>query len=310
MDARENCNLRALKAMAMPEKSGTGIIVGRFQTYKLNAEHQRLIDTVVARHKRVLVFLGSNPAPSEVNPLDFKWRRELFDGPYKDKVEVLEVPDAPDDRIWSQELDRRILELRPEGEVMLYGTASGFCEAYSGRYPTEVLEAEEEGETFDLDTSEGRIDPASFRAGAIYAMLCRFPTAYPTVDIAVLRDDGREVLLARKENELKWRFPGGFADPSDESFEITAIRELVEECGEIRIDNLLYLGSLKMDDWRYRGTLDSVITHFYVCEWVDGDAQPDDDIAELRWFKTEGLLPEALMPVHRPLLELLKLYLS
>ena len=109
----------------MPEKSGTGVIVGRFQTYKLNAEHQRLIDIVVARHRRVVIFLGSNPAPSEVNPLDFKWRRELFSERYSGKVEVLEVPDAPDDRIWSQELDRRILELRPEGEVILYGTAAG-----------------------------------------------------------------------------------------------------------------------------------------------------------------------------------------
>ena len=222
----------------MPEKSGTGVIVGRFQTYKLNAEHQRLIDIVVARHRRVVIFLGSNPAPSEVNPLDFKWRRELFSERYSGKVEVLEVPDAPDDRIWSQELDRRILELRPEGEVILYGTAAGFCEAYSGRYPTEILEADEEGATFDLDTSLGHIDPASFRAGAIYAMLCRFPTAYATVDVAVLRDDAREVMLARKANEHKWRFPGGFADPSDESFEVSALRELAEECGEIRIKNL------------------------------------------------------------------------
>lgn len=294
----------------MPEKTGTGIFVGRFQTYRLNAEHRRLIDSLLQKHQRVVMALGSNPAPSELNPLDYKWRVSLFDGPYKGIVETIEIPDVPDDRMWSQELDRRIMELRPEGEVILYGTQERFQQRYSGRYPTQALETTDEMETFDLDTSEGQIDAASFRAGVIYSMLCRFPTAYASVDIAVLRNDGQEILLARKANEAKWRFPGGFADPSDESFEITAIRELLEECGEIRIDELNYLGSLKMDDWRYRDSLDCVITHLYACEMIDGDPTPDDDIAELRWFKVDNLKPETLMPVHRPLLGLLELYLS
>ena len=41
-------------------------------------------------------------------------------------------------------MDRRILELRPEGEVTLYGSEVDFVERYSGRYPVKVLEASEE----------------------------------------------------------------------------------------------------------------------------------------------------------------------
>lgn len=295
----------------MPDKTGTGVIVGRFQTYRLNAEHCRLIDSVVKRHARVIVFLGSNPAPTERNPLDFKWRSSLFDERYAGKVDVKEVPDMDDDRIWSQELDRRILELRPEGEVVLYGTREGLIKPYSGRHATKLLRAKEELETFDLETGgEGGIDAASFRAGVIYAMLCRFPTAYPTVDIAVLRRQDREVLLARKNNEPKWRFPGGFADPDDESFEISAIRELLEECGDIRVDDMAYLGSCQMDDWRYRGTADCVITHFYACRYAAGEPEADDDIAEVKWFELAGLKADMLMPVHRPLLAVLEQYLS
>ncbi len=66
---------------------------------------------------------------------------------------------------------------------------------------------------------------------------------------------------------------------------------------------------MQMDDWRYRGTMDSVITHLCLRP-TGGDPKPDDDIAELRWFKTENLKPDTLMPVHRPLLKLLEYYLS
>lgn len=294
----------------MPTKTGTGVIIGRFQTYRLNAEHERLIDSVLSRHPRVVVFLGSNPAPTERNPLDFKWRVDLFAEKYRGRLEVHEMPDVPDDRIWSQELDRRILELRPEGEVTIYGTRHGVIEPYSGRYRTKLLTAKQEGEILDLGLGEEGIDPKSFRAGVIYAMLCRFPTAFATVDVALLRHDGREVLLARKEAESRWRFPGGFADPDDDSFEMAALRELVEECGEILIENMSYLGSWRMDDWRYRDTMDSVITHFYACDHAGGEPVASDDIAELRWVETAKLTPEILVPEHRPLAKLLEAFLA
>ncbi|MBK8425328.1 MAG: hypothetical protein IPL27_04805 [Lewinellaceae bacterium] len=128
------------------------------------------------------------------------------------------MPDLPDDRIWSQELDRRILEIRPEGTVMLYGARENFVDRYSGRYAAEVLEAREEDfpEVPELSTLNNLRD---FRAGMIYANIRRFPTVYPTVDIAVFRNHYTEVLLARKANETRYRFPGGFTDPTDPSYE-------------------------------------------------------------------------------------------
>ena len=149
----------------MPSKTGTGIIVGRFQTYRLNVEHQRLIDSVVKRHPRVVIFLGTNPAPSELNPLDFKWRSNLFDEDFAGRVEVQEVPDTDDDRIWSQELDRRILELRPEGDVVLYGTREGLIHIselanHRVTHPKEVVK---EGDVLQLRVI--RIDPARRRMG-------------------------------------------------------------------------------------------------------------------------------------------------
>ncbi|MFN7326973.1 MAG: NUDIX domain-containing protein [Chitinophagales bacterium] len=293
----------------MGSKSGTGVIVGRFQVVELNALHKKMIGKVLRRHKKVAVFLGSNPAPSNLNPIDLMFRVDMFESHYKDKLEVFEMPDLPDDRIWSQELDRRILEMRPEGNVVLYGTMEGFLERYSGRYSAELLEASPD-DIPELIGMDDEWDIRSFRAGMLYAAMRRFPTVYPTVDVAVFRNEMRQVLLARKEHETRYRFPGGFSDPEDDSFEMAAMRELVEECGDIVVDNLMYLGSLKVDDWRYRETADGIITHLYACSFVSGNPSPNDDIAEIKWFDVEKIKEELFVPEHKDLWNLLNDFLQ
>ncbi len=289
----------------MASPSGTGIIIGRFQVYELNAVHDKLIQSVRKKHRHVILFLGSNPAPSDRNPLEWEFRGQMFYEKYGDLIAVYEMPDLWDDRIWSQELDRRIIELRPEGPVTLYGSQEEFVERYSGRFPTEALDAREEDFPDDLLPEEA-VSPRDFRAGVLYGTFRRFPTVYPTVDIAVFRSDYRELLLARKENETKYRLPGGFTDPEDDSYEMAALRELGEECGDIEIDELTYLGSCRIDDWRYRETVDSVMTHLYACILTDGEPEPNDDISELRWFEVEKLRSSHFVPEHQPLFEMLE----
>jgi bifunctional NMN adenylyltransferase/nudix hydrolase len=293
----------------MKNKRGTGIIIGRFQVFELNEIHEKLIASVQERHERVVVFLSSNPAPSLFNPIDFELRALMLNDRYADEIQVEEMPDLPDDRIWSQELDRRILEFRLDGEVTLYGTNENFVQRYTGRYTAKVLEASEEDfpKNPHLEALENLRD---FRAGIIYANMCRFPTVYPTVDVAVFRNDESELLLARKANETKYRLPGGFADPADESFEDAALRELGEECGDLTVDELTYLGSCRIADWRYRGAWDSVMTHLYACKLAEGEPAPSDDIVELRWFDVKKLSSETFVAEHQPLWEILKEFME
>ena len=148
--------------MATP--SGTGIFIGRFQVFELNAVHEQLIGKVQKKHRHVLIFLGSNPAPSDRNPLDWQSRVQLFYEKYGEKIAVYEMPDLPDDRIWSQELDRRIMELRPEMPVILYGSQEGFVDCYSGRFQAEALDADEDEFQEDVIPEEMN-NPRDFRAG-------------------------------------------------------------------------------------------------------------------------------------------------
>jgi bifunctional NMN adenylyltransferase/nudix hydrolase len=292
----------------------TGIIVGRFQSFEVNVVHQRLIQEVRDKHSRITVFLCSNPAPHDRNILDVEVRMGMFEEVYGDAFPLLEMPDLPDDRIWSQELDRRIMESKPEGKVTLYGTQANFVARYSGRFETQVLEMDVESDTTILLDPEKivgfPVNDRSFRAGIFYATAQRFPTVYPTVDIAVFRNSKQELMLARKPNETKYRFPGGFTDPEDESFEEAAMRELFEESGIFEVDDFVYVGSARILDWRYRDSSDTIITHLYACTLLDGEAVASDDIAELRWFDMSRISPDIFVPEHRELLNLLLEYMA
>lgn len=286
----------------------TGIILGRFQVLELNDVHAKLIAGIQEKHQKVIVFLTSNPAPSDRHPLEWILRAEMFESQYGEAITVLEMPDLPDDRIWSQELDRRILEQRPEGPVTIYGSEENFVERYSGKYTTAVLEAIEDDFPEEMPMAEVE-RMRDFRAGILYATIRRYPTVYPTVDIAVFRKDMQEVLLARKENETKYRFPGGFTDPSDESYEMAAIRELMEECGDLEVVDLIYIGSCRIDDWRYRDSMDGIMTHLYACTLESGEPIASDDISELRWMEVQKLTEEHFVHEHKPLFNIMEDYM-
>src|SRR4051812_38828337 len=101
--------------------SSIGVIIGRFQVNDLHEGHKRLFNTVRGKHPVVVCFLG---VPSTVgtrrNPLDFFTRKLMVQAAFRDTM-VLALPDQPSDELWSQELDKRIGEIAPLGEVVLYG---------------------------------------------------------------------------------------------------------------------------------------------------------------------------------------------
>ena len=104
----------------------------------------------------------------------------------------------------------------------------------------------------------------------------------PTASAILLDGEGR-VLLGRRAIEPflgLWDTPGGFAPPG-ESLEECVRRELREEAGvEIEVGRLI----LTVPDV-YGDDGEETVNAFYECRIVSGDPQPDDDVAELRWFE-------------------------
>lgn len=294
------------------DKIDVGVIVGRFQVNELHEAHCELIESVRSTHDKVILFLGNSVIRNTVNnPLDYRSRRTMIHEKYPD-IELGYINDHPSDEVWSKNLDRQIQDfLLPGQSVRLYGSRDSFLKSYQGKFQTCELESTTfiSGTEVRRRVSNNYYPSADYRAGMIAATAHRFPTAYQTVDIAVLNEKG-ELLLGRKADEKKWRFLGGFSDPRSPSLEADARREVMEESG-VEVGDIRYIGSTLVDDWRYRGEVDKIKTAFFAAKYMFGKPEGADDIAEVRWFSQQEYLKlDNIMSGHHILITMLTDFLK
>lgn len=289
------------------QRYDVGVIVGRFQVPELHEAHASLIEHVCQEHDKVVVFLGLSPLMvTRENPLDFEARKQMILQAFPD-VTVLYIRDQWSDKLWTRQLDRMVGDLvTPSQSVVLYGGRDSFVNLYDGRYPVRELEQDVwvSGSVIRKAVSQKSVKKsADFRAGVVWAAYSQYPTVYTTVDVAIFNKKG-EILLGRKENEPKYRLIGGFIDPGSETSEQDARREVMEEAG-IEITDPIYLLSMNIDDWRYRGEVDKIRTMLFTADYQFGSPKPGDDIAEVAWFPVDMVgFPDAdgedrhVMPNH------------
>ena len=291
--------------------NSTAVIVARFQIPYLHAGHLYLLNEIRSRHNKVIIILGVSAVKgSRRNPLDF-YTRERMLKQYAPELIILPLKDQASDEVWSRQLDELLQTTFPLESFILYGSRDSFMNVYTGKFNTEALP--EQG---NFSASEVRdacadkvMDSEDFRRGINYAYQNTYTKVFPTVDIAVLKDENTGVLLGKKHFASKWRFPGGFADPTDENFEEAAKRELAEECGNIETGPMQYIGSARIDDWRYRQEADKITTVFYKTTLKSGNPQAADDLEHLSWFPVKELANmiqhNAIAPEHHILVSLL-----
>ncbi|WP_291908709.1 NUDIX domain-containing protein [Chitinophaga sp. CB10] len=289
----------------------TGVIIARFQTPALHEGHLEIIRQVKEKHNRVLIVLGVSPVKgSRKNPLDYYTRERMIKQLFPEII-VLPLSDQKSDKVWSNKLDELLHTNFPHETFLLYGSRDSFISTYSGKYKTQALAPVKDYNATALREaiSDKVFDTEEFRAGVIYSTYSLFPAVYATVDIAVFRNNYTELLLGKKPNEGEWRLPGGFSDPTDESFELAARRELQEECGDFEVSPLEYVTSLRVDDWRYRSETNKIITTLFATSLVYGEPAAGDDLEALRWINVkdipqlidDGVITDTHIPLLRQL---------
>lgn len=296
-----------------------GVIIGRFQAPDLHEGHRDLIDTVRKKHKKVLMFICSTKGVRNTrrNPMDYYTRMKMIQEHYPE-VAFIPMWDIPgDDNAWSRVADTKIQETFGDHvSAVLYGSRDAFIPHYFGKFPVVEL-----AESFDISGTEAREavsdvvrQCSEWRCGVVYAAHDRFPAVFPAVDMAVVNMKERKIALGRRNGDVagKWRFPGGFVDAKkDKTYEQAAKRELGEEFGiSLVTDGFTYLGSHNVDDSRYRGEVDEVITSLYLTKYSWGPLGAADDIDQSEWFDLDGFDLSKLVDGHQPLMEMVLNYLE
>ena len=288
----------------------TGVIVARFQVPELHAEHKLLIEKVLQYHNKVFIFLGTSSVKTNKNPLDYPTRVQMVLQSYP-TITVLPIADVESDQVWANNLDAMIKSVEPTKKVVLYGGRDSFTKYYKpfGKFETVELTS-----TFDISGTEVRLEASNkvisssdFRSGQIYQIENRFPIVYPTVDIIISRNffnpnEETEFLIGQKHAEVNggfWRLVGGFVESRHGSGKNAAIAEVLEETNiDISQNIISFVNQYAVDDWRYRGTKDSIMTTVFHVDVTSGwrdNSQSDnwkagDDLAEIKWFKRSDVL--------------------
>ena len=278
-----------------------GVVVGRFQTPYLHEGHRELIEYARNRCDNLLVLIGvSDAVGTDREPMDFETRKGLF---LTNDI-VLPLKDMPSDIDWSNQIDSIIESLGFEKAIIFGGRDNSISGYYSGKYETNIMVGKTDKNATDLRKSVKVKHSQDFREGIIYHTQKRYPIVYSTVDIIIVNNNN-EFLVGKKGD--KFAFIGGFVDPQDKTLIDSAKRELLEESG-INID-LKYLSSIKINDYRYKKSKDSIMTHIFVGSY---DKLPnsidikDFEFKEFKFFNKEEM-KNNLQDYHK---EILKLFLE
>ena len=294
------------------ESAEVGVIVARFQVPELHEEHKALIQRVVTTHPRVIVILGLAADACKCtfnNPLDFPTRKAMLEQEFP-SIEVLYIKDVGNNEIWSRDLDRIIhTQIGPSQKVVLYGGRDSFVPHYKGGFaaielvPNRIISGKEIRRNVGVKCKNTK----EFREGVIWAVENQWPSALPTVDVAIVDKNTKSVLLIRKSNKTQYQFVGGFASPNAADYEEDAAREVQEETN-LECKDYTYIGSAKINDWRFRSEKNKIKTIFFAAEYVSGTPQVNDkieNIAELRWVPLKELKEEMFIEEHTVLFRLL-----
>jgi bifunctional NMN adenylyltransferase/nudix hydrolase len=247
----------------------------------------------------VIIFLGIPVIQNtRKNPLDFATRKAMVQKNYPDVI-ILPLKDQRNNEIWSDDLDSQIKIPFGERSALLYGGRDSFIPYYSGKYRTTELVTDTyvSGTEIRNKISKQLLNSSDFRAGIIHANYAQRPVTYSTVDI-VAYNDNNQILLAKKPNENKYRFIGGFVDRTDSGFEHSARREFMEETGGANIEGLTYVTSRPIDDWRYTKEESGIMTTLFVGKYTHGQIKPSDDISELTWVNIGDIDLNHIMLEH------------
>lgn len=296
----------------MPKKDlmTVGVIVARFQVDELHEGHKWLIREVSGLHQKTLIVLGVHGGVrTKKDPLSYRERKFMVKDAFPfPTINVLPLDDHPFSHdIWSKHLDTLIANEYPDLPATIYGSRDSITDPakrdkiYTGSLPTVYLKP-----SFKISGTEARAAIAfpntkDARAAIIWDQMNRYDYMYSTSDLAIRNPKTGLVLLTGKEiHSGKLAFMGGHSEKADHTAMDVARRENAEEIRNIEIGPLTAIDSITIDDPRYRGTGDGVMTNFFVADFLGGVPAAGSDVDYVQWVHPAEFI-DVLVPWHQEL---------
>ena len=286
-------------------KNKVSVIIGRFQRPTIHPALDEFIEDKLAESQDVLILVGLSQIQGTIkNPMDFETRKFLLQETYPDAT-IGYIKDTREHEDWSANLDEQVARFARKsktniGDVNVYGGENTVKSTYTGKL--KILPLPDQSyinESLNLDVPSIYKSTLEYRLAICSALKNKYPTAYSTVDVAIVKGD--ELLLARKPGETLLRFVGGFVNPRETSKE-AAIRETKEET-TLDVGNLRFVDEFVIDDHRYRWEEDSIKSILFIADYVSGVPIAKDDIEELCWKSFDEIGVFDIVPEHRPLMD-------
>lgn len=287
--------------------SSKAAIIGRFQVPEPHNGHEKLFYEVQCRHRLadITVLLGCSRVRFDPkNPFTFQQRADMLK-PYLPGVTFVPIMDHPSDVEWSKKVDEIL-----EPGTIIYGGRDSFAPRYHGERTVIILPLDGITSGTSIRRSNGTTELKSHaeRLGWMKAQLTVPEMVFPTVDIAAVQDNN--LILIKKKGEEGVRFPGGFVDPSDVSFQAAARRELREEIS-CYVACLEHVGSTIIEDPRYKNTGHRIITTLFAASLSPyADPVAGDDADEVVLVPLKKIDLSMFVPEHRVLWGMFKSYLA
>lgn len=286
------------------------VLISRFQSSRLTGWDHSFLEFLRKNYKQTLVLLPTPPVKNTLdNPLDFPTRKGMLHGLDKGLF-IVALSDTESDIEWSKKIDLAVEATFGAGSVVDIHCSKDACAPfYSGLHkvieflpqPSITINSVKA----ELGDVSGLIESHAWRAGMVYASTARFDMSYQRTDIVPYRiQNGHfELLLSRKVGSKEYYTFGGPVKPIDETVEEASLRELREKAGFAGWrENLGYVGSTRVVDWRYRFSRDKVMSSVFLLAYspshgrvfpVKGTEAPwlrEDSIMELISQKSRNQL--------------------
>jgi len=118
----------------LKNKKSVGVIICRMQVPYLTDSHMSMVNTILNRHHRVIMFLGTtNKQIDSKNPYAFEFRKTMVELHFRGigQLTIVPFPDNEDNPTWVTTLDNFISAfLSYDEDAILYGGRDSFIPWY------------------------------------------------------------------------------------------------------------------------------------------------------------------------------------